>query len=275
MSVDAFERLFSMSAFEAVRMIRSYRLNHPDLLTSDLIALVRSVEPDAAAHDYGAGQLLDTLVEPTVGDVDPTRFYRACVEAVVHQNGVWTKIIPRGRRQFVDKLERDEEQCFRAAGLLIDPPTDEIIEWWDRAAGTARLAADYDKLRRARYAERLSLDHERQRLQSLRINLKPVWVSIEDNTAGYDILSYDSGPVNPVNRLIEVKSTVASPLRFFLTRHEWDTANRFGSSYFFHLWDLQANRLYERRVVDIAPHIPTDNERGRWSVAQVPIIGLA
>lgn len=273
MSFDDFERVFTMSAFEAVRGIRQYRSKYPDFSINALIALIHSIEPDASAHDYEAGAFLDKIVVPTVADIDPQAFYCACIDATVHRNGVWSKLILRGRSTFVGKLERNEVQCFRAAGLLLKPPTDEIIEWWDRTAGAARLAGDQEKLRRARHAERMSLERERQRLRCLGIALDPSWIAIEDNTAGYDVLSYDIGSVAPLNRLIEVKSTIASPLRFFLTRHEWDTAIKYGSSYFFHVWDLQGNHLYERTVADIAPHVPTDNERGRWFNVEVPVVG--
>jgi hypothetical protein len=96
-------------------------------------------------------------------------------------------------------------------------------------------------------------------------------MSIDDNTAGYDILSYDLGPVDPINRLIEVKSTIASPLRFIVTRNEWDTAVKFGPRYFFHVWDMQSETLYERTTSQIMPHIPTDNAKGRWTHAHVPV----
>jgi hypothetical protein len=77
----------------------------------------------------------------------------------------------------------------------------------------------------------------------------------------------------PTNRLIEVKSTIASPIRFYLTRNEWEKALNFGDAYHFHIWDLQANppRLYQRTVADIAPHVPTDNEKGRWKDAEIPV----
>jgi hypothetical protein len=271
-SFDASERIFAMSAFEAVRIIRQYRSKHSGLPLDDLIALIHTIEPDAAAHDYEAGRFLDTLVEATIDGADPTRFYRACIDATIHRNGIWVKIILRGRGQFVGKLARNEEQCFRSAGLLLEPPPLDVVEWWDRTSGLARLASDQEKLRRARQAEYLSIEHERLRLKSLGIGLDPVWMAIEDNTAGYDVLSYDVGPVAPVSRLIEVKSTIASPLRFFITRHEWETAIKYGTSYFFHIWDLQIKRLYERTVADITPHIPTDNVRGRWTNMEVPVL---
>ena len=97
-------------------------------------------------------------------------------------------------------------------------------------------------------------------------------MSIEDNTAGYDIQSFDPGTEGPVARLIEVKSTIASPLRFWLTRNEWETAKKFGAAYSFHIWDLQGPQLHERTANEILPHIPTDNERGRWANVEYPIV---
>ena len=128
---------------------------------------------------------------------------------------------------------------------------------------------------RAREAEQLTLKHEAERLARLGIRIPPVWMAIEDNTAGYDIQSFDLGAEGPVARLIEVKSTIASPLRFFLSRNEWETAKKYGGTYHFHIWDLQVPRLYERTVADIAPHIPTDNEKGSWSTVHIPVVQVA
>ena len=186
---------------------------------------------------------------------------------------VWARIITRGRRTFAQKLARDEVQCFREAGLLVNPPTAEIISWWDNITAAVRLAIDQAKLERARKAEKLTLDHETRRLAQLGINRQPVWMAIEDNTAGYDVLSYDPGVFEPVNRLTEVKSTIASPLRFQLSRHEWNIAREIGEQYHFHIWDLQAvpPRLFERTVKEIEPHIPHDRERGQWKEAKIPV----
>jgi len=73
--------------------------------------------------------------------------------------------------------------------------------------------------------------------------------------------------------MIEVKSTVASPLRFFLSRNEWNTADKIGKTYFFHVWDLAVNppSLHIRTVEQIRPHIPSDNKNGKWSNAEIPL----
>jgi hypothetical protein len=270
-----FARFFSMAAFEGLRILRRHAVYSPDVPIIKLGALIARVEADATALDVEAAYALSAIVPNVVSPEDGTAFYRACIEAVtISKRPVWAKIMLLGRRKFVQKLSRDEMQCFREAGLLIDPPTPDVIEWWDRVNGNTRLAGEQIKLERARAAERLSLEHESKRLAALGIPHKPQWISIEDNTAGYDVLSYDLGPVEPVNRLIEVKSTIASPLRFFLTRNEWEKASEFGQAYHFHIWDLQAQppRQYQRTAADIAPHAPTDNERGEWKNAEIPVI---
>ena len=105
------------------------------------------------------------------------------------------------------------------------------------------------------------------------IERQPRWTGLDDNTKGYDVQSFERAGNTIVNKLIEVKSTVASPLRFRLTRNEWEQACRFGSSYVFHIWDMQKNPplLYVRTVDQVAPHVPTDGEKGRWKDVEIPV----
>jgi hypothetical protein len=271
-----FSRVFAMSAFEGLRAIRLRRPQYPYSQLPELIELVRRVDPDGNSHDYDAVSCLDPIVIPEAQPEESLIFYQHCIEAAIPAfRPLWGRIITLGRRKFVHKLSRDELQCFRSAGLLEDPPTDDVIAWWDRVAATARLRSDQEKMARAREAERLSLQYEAARLAMLGINTPPVWMAVEDNTAGYDIQSFEMGVEGPVARLIEVKSTIASPLRFFLSRNEWETAKKYGAAYHFHLWDLQGPRLHERTVADIAPHIPTDNEQGSWTNVHIPVVQVA
>jgi hypothetical protein len=73
--------------------------------------------------------------------------------------------------------------------------------------------------------------------------------------------------------LIEVKSTISSPLRFILTRGEWERAKDGGPAYHFHIWDMQKVPpiLYQRTVLQVAAHIPSDNEKGKWKTAEIPL----
>ena len=58
-----------------------------------------------------------------------------------------------------------------------------------------------------------------------------------------------------------------------MTRNEWETALKYSDSYFFHVWDMDKEPavLYEKTADDILPHIPSDNEKGKWALAEIPL----
>jgi hypothetical protein len=178
-----------------------------------------------------------------------------------------------GRLVFVAKLHEDSQKLFEVAGLLVSPPSADVVEWWDTIGHEVMLETDLEKMAQARAAEKLSFEFEKQRLLNLGIETDPVWVGLDDNTAGYDVLSYEPGHPENTNKLIEVKSTAASPLRFYVTRNEWNQALKSKDAYFFHVWDMQKDPavLYVRTVAQVEPHIPTDNEKGKWSNTEIPV----
>jgi hypothetical protein len=206
--------------------------------------------------------------------LDGDCFYQACITAVVtkHQPN-WCKAMRQGRARFLDSLEQNDRDVFTAAGLMKEPPPIEVAIWWDSVAGFARMLTDLEKMKQAREAEALTMDYERKRLKDLGIDKEPEWKGLDDNFAGYDVLSYDFGDFGPTNRMIEVKSTTASPLRFIVSRYEWEQAQKFGPAYLFQVWDMQKTPplLYERTSAQVAVHIPSDNEKGRWKTAEIPL----
>jgi len=266
-----FERIFSMPAFEGLRVLRLYMEKQPKLSIQDLVQLIEKIEPDAYSLDLHAAVRLVTLIDTSTPN-DGVTFYRGCISAVLLQHQpVWLRVLIQGRSRFLQKLGRDEYSLFRQADLLDDEPDEIVVTWWDRVTGLVRLEGD--KLKQERRAERLSLESEKRRLVELGISLKPVWMGLEDNTAGYDILSYDPGVSAPINKLIEVKSTIASPLRFILTRGEWDKAKSVGAAYCFHIWDLQRDPpiLYVKSFDNVEPHIPADSDKGKWKTVEIPV----
>lgn len=267
------ERVFALSAFEGVRLIRIYAAKQPERSVAELLTTIEHIEADAANLDLEASVYLHGLVDagcPLSGD----GFYQACISAIVtkHQPN-WSKAMKQGRLRFLDSLESNDRDVFAAAGLAKEPPPFEVVLWWDSVTGFARMLADIQKMEQAREAEALTMAYERQRLNQLGIEKEPEWKGLDDNFAGYDVLSYDPGDFAPTSRMIEVKSTVASPLRFIITRHEWEKALEFGHAYLFHVWDMQKKPplLYERTSAQVAAHIPSDNEKGRWKTAEIPL----
>lgn len=266
------ERLFAGPAFEGLRLIRRYFLEAPNASVVEIVAAIKLTEPDAPSLDLEASSELHEIVEPC--DLDGHAFYRHCIRGVVLTRfPIWVKTMRLGRQVFASKLEEDDHTIFENAGLLVNPPPPDVVLWWDTIGHEVKLETDLEKMAQARVAEKLSWDFEKERLTKLGIETDPVWVGLDDNTAGYDVLSYEPGEPENTNKLIEVKSTVASPLRFYVTRNEWKQAMKSKDAYFFHIWDMQKTppKLYVRTVSEVEPHIPTDNEKGKWSNAEIPV----
>ncbi|WP_439570751.1 DUF3883 domain-containing protein [Sphingomonas sp.] len=277
MSAFPFTRLFSMPAFEGLRVLRKYCMERPEDTPAALVALIGRVEADAHSFDLEAALFLHSVVTAQAPH-DGIDFYRICLaDVLVLELPEWARLVTLGRGRFIKRLKaaeyRDIRSLFRQAHLLDEPPSEDNIAWWDALQSHVRSQQNQDAMRRARIAEKLTLDFEAARLSMLGIDTPPRWMAIEDNTVGYDVLSYWPGDFGPVNRLIEVKSTIASPLRFNVTRNEWDQASAFGEAFIFHIWDLKPDPpvLYERTVAQVAPHIPDDNEEGKWTNALIPV----
>lgn len=267
------ERLFSLPCFEGLRLVRKYMANHPDLEMPDLLTLIDRVEADAHSLDLEAGVYLSELIEKDC-PLDGHAFYQSCIQGILlkHQP-IWAKMMRQGRRRFVKTLDPNDQDVFAAAGLMENPTPLPVVTWWDSISGYTRLVTDQQKMEQGRAAEVLTLEHERKRLEGLGIDLEPEWPGFDDNFAGYDVLSYDHGPYGIQNKLIEVKSTTLSPMRFIVTRNEWRKAQQAGADYVFHIWGMDVGPpvLHTRTVEEIAPHIPADNGKGSWMNAQVPV----
>jgi len=263
-----------VGAFEALRILRSKRQGSTELGLQELAALIKRIDADSSGLEFAASLALDVLIPEDAPHSVPHLFFRTCIyQVLIKADQRWARVITLGRERFVSVLDRDEQQCFRAALLMEDPPDDEVVEWWDSLSAFMRQLSEGQKQNRGRAAERLTMAHEATRLQTLGISLRPRWIAIEDNTAGYDVLSYELGSSGAIARLIEVKSSVASPLRFFVSRNEWEKATEVGEAYLFHVWDLASEnpRLYVRTVRQIQPHIPVDQQKGKWTTAVIPL----
>lgn len=272
-----FDRLFTISAFEGLRIMRAVISAVPDVTIEACPEALIAHSPQANQYDLTAAKELHALVAINAPH-DNVMFYRECVLAVLMlKMPAFAKLMTLGRGRFIKRIKgddyRDIRSVFREARLLDDPPSGADISWWDTVQGRVRLNFDQERLARARYAESLSIDFETAELARIGINRSPVWMAIEDNTVGYDVLSYRITATGERNLLIEVKSTIASPLRFIISRNEWNNADQVGDAYIFHVWDMDKNPpiLHVRTVEQIRTHIPKDNDKGKWKSAEIPV----
>jgi len=265
------DRLFSMSVFEAASTLRAFRRRNPALADPELVQMLRSVRATLHSMDYDAGLALERALPNDLPD-EPEQFFRACVDHLVaSRTPFWTRLAPGGRDQVMRAVEPNAAQCLRAAGLTEAPPSYATRLWWDKLATQIRADRDAALLAQGREAELWSFEREQKRLVSQGIKKEPVWAAIEDNSLGYDILSYDRGRDRITNKLIEVKSTSASPPRLILTRNEWETASAYGSALEFHLWQVDTRELFVIAPDEMRRNVPDDRGTGRWLQVEVVV----
>lgn len=102
--------------------------------------------------------------------------------------------------------------------------------------------------------ERIVYNHERQKLKTAKANglitdlkNKLEWVSQEDDSAGYDIKSYD--PKTKREMYIEVKTTTAGALEpFFMTANEVEKSQKYGEDYY--IYRVYKMNKKSARIVD-------------------------
>jgi hypothetical protein len=259
-----------MSAMEALIGIGRYLADHSESNEQEAINSLRRSDADYAGADYETGLELHVLFAGAVDFSDPAAGLRNALRMLIRYHSPWwARLAPYGRQRLATALTVDELQTFRAAGLMEAPPSDAAVTWWDDLAAEARRLVDEQLTEQGRYAEALSLEYEASRLDALGVTEAPKWIAIDDNSAGYDILSYDLTSYGLINRLIEVKSTRTERARLILSRGEWESALRFGEAYQFHVWKLPAEELTIKSVEEVARHIPADAGGGKWQTVEI------
>ena len=268
------ERHFRMSALNGVIALRQYMDGNAGVTPNEAVESLIRIDVDFASSDYRTALELHGLIPADCSCADPIVGLRGMISFLTeYHRPLWTRQMVLGRRRVFSQLNGDERQVFRSAGLFVEPPTGDIVDWWDDVCIRLRLLREAELLAQGRRAERLSLATETRRLRELGIEEDPVWVSIDDNTAGYDIRSRNRGAELPPARLIEVKSSSANPPVVVISRNEWDQACRYGPSFVFHFWDFKGDNelVYEKTVEEVRPHIPVDSGSGRWRNAEIPL----
>ncbi|MFO6421537.1 protein NO VEIN domain-containing protein [Hylemonella sp. W303a] len=219
----------------------------------------------SAGLDYAEAQVILEAVGPANESVSVS--YQVLIENEAKLWPAWLSALPRGRRALRDALTADAGECFRRAGAFDNQPAVEVVAFLDRLANLARARVNLPLLESGRRAERLSFMHELANCAEMHGAPMVEWVALDDNSAGYDILSSRLVGGHVVPKLVEVKSCRGWPLRLIITRNEWDIACRHAEAYVVHFWDLNVERLHELSWADLQPHMPVDRGDARWDSA--------
>jgi hypothetical protein len=142
------------------------------------------------------------------------------------------------------------------------------MKWWDDLATFFRAQQEERRNEIGRQAEQLTIEYESAQLLNLSIDEVPRWVALEDNTLGFDVVSFRKLNDEPYQIYIEVKGSASSPSRFILTRNEWDKAESIGDKYFLYLWNIRNKSLQILTQQEISLHVPSDKGEGHWATAE-------
>jgi len=255
---------FRMSAFTAVIGLRRYLLDHPGISADEAAQSLKRSDADYAATDFEYGLKLHSRLPDAIDFADPKIGIRQSLSVLIEAYSPWwCRFFPYGRQRLATALTPDEFQTFRSAGLFDEHPSSEVVAWWDALAAQARTEDAERRTDQGRYAETLSLNYELGRLKAAGIEASPKWIALDDNSAGFDIQSYEQSPFGPKNLLIEVKSSQRNPTRIILTRGVWNAAQKYGDAYLFHIWKLPSEELIVMTVPQMSMHIPGDSGAGQ------------
>lgn len=267
--------VFRISVIDGALHICERRVRYADVPLDGIVRQLLSGPSDVAGYDYRAALKLGSDVGWDAFCVVGSRQHRlreTLSELLQRIRPFWAQAAFRGRRHVVDSLSVDQIQCFEVAGLLASPASDDVVAWWDRIGRFFRNLYEESKAETGRAGERLTLEYERRRLIADRIERQPIWVAVDDEGRGFDVLSYRRHPDGNIGEVqIEVKASRYSPIEMYLTRPEWEYAQTHPETYLFHVWDLSTEELKEIRVPEMGMNVPTDEGEGEWQSLRVTV----
>ncbi|WP_343604338.1 DUF3883 domain-containing protein [Fluviicola sp.] len=160
--------------------------------------------------------------------------------------------------------------------VLFDFEDIDVRDWWAKIFNRYQNYKEGQKLEIGRVAEKLTYEHEKQRLEFDQLDnghSYVKWASLISDRYGYDILSIRGkalqqsfGEKDSIH--IEVKCSVSdneTNFRFYVTSNEWNVATTMIDSYYFYCW-TSANKETESAIgpyvipaLHLKSHIPTNN----------------
>lgn len=264
-----------MSVLNAVLALQEHRSSNPNDTPRNAAALLSRGLASRASFDYDGALALIALVPQCSDHTGGSRSnrLRTLIEAIARADATasWLRILPLGRAHAATYL-RDTNifQCLESAGLYVEPIDAETLACWLRMQDLARATEAAVRTKRGMQGEELTLRNEREKLRAAGCtDLEPRWMSPEDNTLGYDVQSFEMKDGRFVVSLIEVKASDAKPLRFFVSRRQWEVAKRMAQQYRFHIWDLSSEALLTLTPQDMSNHMPVDQGSGIWHRVEV------
>lgn len=258
-----------MSALTALGLVRQEILKLPDIDFSTAMNRVKNPTTDFKYLDYDNARYLNTIIPKEIIEFEnPNVLRNALKNILLALEPDYLYVFPTGRNAVRQLLSVNEYQVFRNADLFVEYPDAEVIAWWDELSNLIRNNLNTEDFREA---EKKSYEIELELLSSNECPFTPKWIALDDNTAGYDILSYRIVGDSWVPIAIEVKSTSSNHVRFYLTRNEARITSQMKERYFLHFWKASEPNPVVFQYQQIMSNLPIDVANGKWQSVLIEI----
>lgn len=178
----------------------------------------------------------------------------------------WLDYAFLGREKSINAISNSDDKACLQNLLLLGNLDKNGEQWWQDLSIFSRSISNDAKQETGREGEEVVFKFEQDRIGK---NTEIIKMYIEDNSAGYDILSFESSELK--NRLhIEVKATKIANGKAYITANEIKKAKKYEKFYRFYLVDLQNSQLAIINYESIKPHISKDQGEGKTENFSVP-----
>ncbi|RYE12071.1 MAG: hypothetical protein EOP45_23500, partial [Sphingobacteriaceae bacterium] len=179
----------SMSNMTALKLIIEHQ-SKTSIESINRFQFIKDTNPSLLHLDWEGAEIWNKLIEAEVIIDDLPCICRQAASIFILNNPILLELVTYGRESLVSNLTEDEKQVFRNGGLLEKVPTHEIVDWWDEIRFRGRNKLNQNLLFQGREAERWTIDFEISKISHLGNNFLPIWVALDGDHYGYDILSY-------------------------------------------------------------------------------------
>jgi len=251
-----------MSSLTALAKVYEVQSAQSMLTFEEACKVAKASSGDSFAHDYEGAQFLHRFDSQEPSTVWSKEWIRGIIKELLISNSLpWKRAILKGRSHVIRHLTENERQVFQAADLCGDNPDYSVVLWWDELQNLQRTELEDSDFREW---ELRSLNFENLRLEQLRCPHRAKWKSIDDNTCGYDIESFEMFDGEWIAIAIEVKSRYEQEIVFEMSRNECNQMVRMGERYRVHYWTKPEGHLRIIQSEYLIKNLPTDAQNSKW-----------
>ena len=262
---------FTISVLEGIRLLLTSFENNYNENLDHAKKLAEISNPSKSKYDFdSAYKLISTYGEEyfTIKEDNEINILRSNLyKLIIALNPNWVYKVNLGRDFVFNAISTMESQIesseilhtFKVCKLKNSIDINTVL-WWKNLSEFYRN--NQTNIEKGIDGEFLTLRYENNKLNQLHINKQPLLKSLDDETLGYDVLSFRKSENTIYEIYIETK--FSSNNQFFLTKNEWSAAKKYKDNYFIYYWDGISSNPRIIKFEGLTNYILDDKENSTW-----------